>query len=93
MITQKDLFARVRALGLTCHKTEGGDYRVARSLFGYYAAKYPLKSHGFWRERQEAEAYYCDDRDDAYATAIKMANSGNPRTFAKAEAAFEKVLF
>ncbi|UCR81390.1 hypothetical protein [Brevundimonas phage AA] len=73
MITQKDLFARVQALGLVIRKDWGGaGYRIARAL-DHYKALYPRKPRSYWHERQEVEAYYCDDRDDAYATAIHMA--------------------
>lgn len=70
MITQKDLFARVQALGLTIRKTEGGDYRIAYPFppGGPLPMRHALKI----KERIEAMAAYTDDRDDAYGTAIHM---------------------
>ncbi|USN16824.1 hypothetical protein BABAYKA_00210 [Brevundimonas phage vB_BpoS-Babayka] len=71
MITQKDLFARVRDMGLSIRKTEGGDYRIAYQYPG------PLPGgHGRIARinaKIEAMACYTDDRDDAYGTAIHMA--------------------
>ena len=50
---QKELFAAVRALGLTITRTEGGDeYRLAFPLAHYGG------SRAYQTERQEAEAYY-----------------------------------
>lgn len=70
MLTQRELFNRVNALGLSITKREG-EYRVAYRYPG------PLPGgHGRIRRIQdivEATAYYTDDRDDAYGTAILMA--------------------
>lgn len=72
MLTQQQLTARVRDLGLQVSKTAAGEYRVAHTI-PHYADRYPDRDIGYWRKRQEDEAYYCEFRDDAYATAIKMA--------------------
>ena len=69
-----EVLARARALGMSVSYSEG-EYRVAYPLFQHYARLYPLKSHGYWRERQEVDAYYTDDAIDAYSTAIVMSKS------------------
>jgi hypothetical protein len=56
-LTQKALFANVRALGMVATKTECGEYRVA--FCGKVADTEP-------------SAYYTPDRDDAWATATSM---------------------
>jgi hypothetical protein len=56
-ITQKDLFARIRAIGMVCTKDECGEYRVA--------------FHGKVADT-EPSAYYTPGRDDALATATSM---------------------
>lgn len=64
---QKELFAAVRALGLTITRTEGGDeYRLAFPLAHYGG------SRAYQTERQEAEAYYGDDALDVLGTAVAM---------------------
>lgn len=64
---QKELFAAVRALGLTITRTEGGDeYRLAFPLAHYDG------NREYQRERQEAQAYYGDDALDVLATAVAM---------------------
>lgn len=64
---QKELFAAVRALGLTITRTEGGDeYRLAFPLTHYDG------NRAFQTERQEAEAYYGDDALDVLATGVAM---------------------
>ena len=57
--TQNETFAAIRAMGLTVRKTGyGNEIRVA------YA---DLKG-----DEQEASAYYTDDREDAFYTAVRM---------------------
>ena len=56
---QADLFKAVRALRLTITK-DGNEYRKAVPLD---------QVAGRDKDRQEAGAYYTDDRDDALATA------------------------
>lgn len=66
-MTRDELFAAVRALGLTIKRTEGGDeYRLAFPLSHYDG------SRAYQTERQEAEAYYGDDPLDVLATAVAM---------------------
>ena len=74
MLTQRDLFDRVKALGLNIQK-RGGEYRV----FHWPKGGLP-GGHGRIariQEVSEATAYYTDDRDDAYGTAIHMAKPAN----------------
>jgi hypothetical protein len=63
-ITQKQLFAQVRALGLTIRCCDG-EYRITHTLGRWRDAA--------WRAHQENTAYYTTDRDDALATARAMA--------------------
>lgn len=73
-LRQKDLFDRVKAMGLSIKKTEAGDYRVTY----VYPDSLPM-GHGRIARihaKQEALAYYSDDRDDVYATAISMSKPG-----------------
>lgn len=64
---QRELFAAVRALGLTVTRTEGGDeYRLAFPLAHYDG------SREYQREQQEAQAYYGGDAIDVLATAVAM---------------------
>lgn len=66
-MTQKELFAAVRALGLTITRTEGGDeYRLAFPLSHYDGDR------AHQRDRQEGEAYYGDDARDILGTAVAM---------------------
>lgn len=74
MMRLHEVLARARNLGMTV-SFNNGDYRVAYPLFQHYARLYPLKSHGYWRERQEVDAYYTDDALDAYSTAIVMSKA------------------
>lgn len=63
-MTDKQLFAEVRRLGLSIRKDVGlgGEYRIA-----------PRVDHReITRERAEREAYYTNDKDDALATARRM---------------------
>jgi len=62
-LTQKQLFAAVRALGLSIRCADG-EYRIAHKLGHYRDALLA---------RQESDAYYTNDRDDALATARAMA--------------------
>ncbi|USN15679.1 hypothetical protein BABAJAGA_00390 [Brevundimonas phage vB_BgoS-BabaJaga] len=57
---QAELFKAVRALRLTITKDDAGEYRIAVPLD---------QVAGRDKDRQEAGAYYTDDRDDALATA------------------------
>lgn len=64
---QKELFAAVRALGMTITRTEGGDeYRLAFPLAHYDGDR------AHQRDRQEGEAYYGDDPRDILGTAVAM---------------------
>jgi len=61
-VTDKELFAAVRALGLAIRKNvDAGEYRIAPK--------------GMSEERTEALAYYTNDRDDALGTAKQMAGT------------------
>lgn len=62
--TDKQLFALVRALGLLIAKTGTG---------AYSPVEYRVAPKGGDRAQREARAYYTNDRDDAYATAMTMA--------------------
>ena len=57
-MTQKAVIAAVRAMGLSCGRTDHGDYRINL-----------LKREG----GNEDTAYYTDDAEDAVATAQAMA--------------------
>lgn len=72
MLRQSDLFARVKALGMGIIVLDG-EYRVSFTLASYMALGLG-KQEAF--ARLIAEAYYTDDRDDAYGTAIIMAKRG-----------------
>lgn len=66
-MTQAQLFAAVRALGLVIKRTEGGDeYRLAFPLTHYDG------SRAYQMERQEAQSYYGSDPLDVLATATTM---------------------
>lgn len=65
-MTQKELFAAVRALGMTIARTDGNEYRLAFPL-GHYDGD---RAHQ--RDRQEGEAYYGDDPRDILGTAVAM---------------------
>lgn len=71
---QRELFAAVRALGLTVTRTEGGDeYRLAFPLAHYDG------SREYQRERQEAQAYYSSDELDVLGTATAMVQTERDR--------------
>lgn len=66
-MTRDELYAAVRALGLTITRTEGGDeYRLAFPLSHYDG------NREYQRERQEAQAYYSSDELDVLGTAVAM---------------------
>lgn len=61
-LTQKELFAAVRALGMVCtYDRDAGEYRVT-----FRADAMPS------RVKRENVAYYATDREDALATAKAM---------------------
>lgn len=72
MLRKSELFVRVRALKLTIRHTDG-EYRIAHGLHAYEKLGYDYAQRV---ERNEAQAYYTDDTDDAYGTAIIMAKQG-----------------
>lgn len=90
-LKQSDLFSRIRGLGLTVTVLDG-EYRVTYPV-SHYAALHPTKARSFWMDRQEAEASYTDDRDDAYGTAILMSKTLQAPSLAAAQHTFNKVLF
>lgn len=61
-MTDRQLFAAVRALGMTVRKNEG-EYRVAHVIGSVQAPT---------AERQEATAHYTCDKHDALGTAKAM---------------------
>lgn len=58
--SQADIFAAIKALGLICRKTEGGDFRVADPAI----ADLEVREYG---------AAYCSDLAEALATAYRWA--------------------
>lgn len=81
-MTQNELFAKVRSLGLSIRKTGyGNELRLA----------YKGRSVD-----TEASAYYTDDRDDALATAINMtgrcSSCGNKQPKPKCELCFGDIV-
>lgn len=91
MLRQSDLFSRIRGLGLTVTVLDG-EYRITYPV-SHYAALYPTKARSYWMERQEVDAAYTDDRDDAYGTAIVMSKSLQAPSLAAAQHTINKVLF
>lgn len=73
-MTRDELYAAVRALGLTISRTEGGDeYRLAFPLSHYDG------NREYQRERQEAQAYYSSDELDVLGTATAMLQTERDR--------------
>lgn len=91
MLRQSDLFARIKGLGMRVSVTDG-EYRVTYPR-SHYAALYPTKAQSYWVEREEVDAYYTTDRDDAYGTAIIMSKSLQAPSLAAAQHYVNKVLF
>lgn len=71
-LRHKDLLARVKGLGLSIRSVDG-EYRVTYPVGDYLALGL---THREAYDRAEQQAYYTDDRDDAYGTAISMSKHG-----------------
>lgn len=62
--TQNEVIAAIRAMGWSC-SVRNGEYRITDP---------EIKD----REARESAAYYTDDREDAFYTAVKMTEDTRP---------------